>query len=246
MTRAPSTDGRRTAGSRAAASARGARSSPPPARCSTSAACATRRSRTSRSAVGDQPGDRLPPLHRQGGAVRAHPGRLPRRAREALADAAGARQRHHPTSSAAVVEAFVDYGLEHPAFVDCAQTLMRRPGPELLDEISESALFRLGRGISRCLTHAQRRARGRRRDRRLHGRGPHPAGQHALRQRPRRPPARPGRHPGQGGRARHPRPVGEQSRADAGPRSTLVRVGAGARDPPSVRARLAATSPGSR
>ena len=27
----------------------------------------------------------------------------------------------------AVVEAFVDFGVEHPAFVDCAQTLMRRP-----------------------------------------------------------------------------------------------------------------------
>jgi AcrR family transcriptional regulator len=49
---------------------------------------------------------------------------------------------------AAIVGAFVDYGLEHPAFVDCAQALMRRSGPELLDEISESALFRLGRGIS--------------------------------------------------------------------------------------------------
>src|SRR3954453_19394885 len=53
----------------------------------------------------------------------------------------------------AVVEAFVDFGLEHPAFVDCAQTLMRRPGPELLEEISESALFRLGRGIASCLRH---------------------------------------------------------------------------------------------
>ena len=52
----------------------------------------------------------------------------------------------------AVVEAFVDFGLEYPAFVDCAQTLMRRPGPELLEEISESSLFRLGRGISACLT----------------------------------------------------------------------------------------------
>src|SRR5918995_4355861 len=51
----------------------------------------------------------------------------------------------------AVVEAFVDFGLEYPAFVDCAQTLMRRPGPELLEEISESSLFRLGRGISACL-----------------------------------------------------------------------------------------------
>lgn len=50
-----------------------------------------------------------------------------------------------------VVGAFVDYGLEHPAFVDCAQALMRMPGDDLLDEITEGALFRLGRGISSCL-----------------------------------------------------------------------------------------------
>lgn len=53
---------------------------------------------------------------------------------------------------AALVETFVDFGIEYPAFVDCAQALMRRPGPELLDEISESALFRLGRAISGCLS----------------------------------------------------------------------------------------------
>jgi len=35
--------------------------------------------------------------------------------------------------------------------VDCAQTLMRRPGPELLEQVSEGALFRLGRAISSCL-----------------------------------------------------------------------------------------------
>ncbi|HXH78506.1 TetR/AcrR family transcriptional regulator [Nocardioides sp.] len=52
----------------------------------------------------------------------------------------------------ATVSAFVDFGLDHPAFVDCAQTLMRRTGPELLEEISESAMFRLGRAISSCLT----------------------------------------------------------------------------------------------
>ncbi len=52
----------------------------------------------------------------------------------------------------AIVAAFVDFGLAYPAFVDCAQTLMRRPGPELLEEISESSLFRLGRGIAACLT----------------------------------------------------------------------------------------------
>lgn len=52
----------------------------------------------------------------------------------------------------AIVTAFVDFGLAYPAFVDCAQTLMRRPGPELVEEISESSLFRLGRGIAACLT----------------------------------------------------------------------------------------------
>ncbi len=51
-----------------------------------------------------------------------------------------------------IVGAFVDYSLAHPAFVDCAQALMRRSGPELLDEISESALFRLGRAISGALS----------------------------------------------------------------------------------------------
>ena len=51
----------------------------------------------------------------------------------------------------AITGAFVDYGLEYPAFVDCALTLMRRTGPELLDEIREGAMYRLGRGISTCL-----------------------------------------------------------------------------------------------
>jgi AcrR family transcriptional regulator len=48
-------------------------------------------------------------------------------------------------------EAYIDFGIEYPAFVDCAQTLMRRPGPELLEEISEGAVYRLGRGIATCL-----------------------------------------------------------------------------------------------
>ncbi|MDN5746239.1 MAG: TetR/AcrR family transcriptional regulator, partial [Nocardioidaceae bacterium] len=52
----------------------------------------------------------------------------------------------------AIVGAFVDYGLAYPAFVDCAQALMVRPGEELLDEIAEGALFHLGRGITSCLT----------------------------------------------------------------------------------------------
>lgn len=53
---------------------------------------------------------------------------------------------------AAIVGSFVDYGLAHPAFVDCAQSLMQRQGTDLLDEISEGALFRLGRAISSCLS----------------------------------------------------------------------------------------------
>jgi len=53
---------------------------------------------------------------------------------------------------AAAVDAFVGFGVAHPAFVDCAQTLMRRSGPELFEEISEGAMFRLGRGISGCLS----------------------------------------------------------------------------------------------
>ncbi len=51
----------------------------------------------------------------------------------------------------ATTGAFVDFGLAHPAFVDCAVTILRM-GPDLLDELSGSALFRLGRGMSDCLS----------------------------------------------------------------------------------------------
>jgi len=51
----------------------------------------------------------------------------------------------------AVIEAYVDFGLSHPAFVDCAQALMVRPGEELLDEVSERALYHLGLAITSCM-----------------------------------------------------------------------------------------------
>jgi AcrR family transcriptional regulator len=70
--------------------------------------------------------------------------------RESLATAAKSK-RKPPDRLEALVGAFVEYGVAHPAFVDCAQTLMRRTGPELLDEMSEGAVFRLGRAISSCL-----------------------------------------------------------------------------------------------
>jgi len=71
--------------------------------------------------------------------------------RDALATAAE-KEKDPSARLGSIVGAFVDYGIAHPAFVDCAQSLMRMPGDELLDEISESALFRLGRGISSCLS----------------------------------------------------------------------------------------------
>ncbi len=50
----------------------------------------------------------------------------------------------------AITEAFIEFGVAYPAFVDCGVTILRM-GPELLDELSGSALFRLGRGMTDCL-----------------------------------------------------------------------------------------------
>jgi AcrR family transcriptional regulator len=49
--------------------------------------------------------------------------------------------------------AFHDFGMAYPAFVDCAQTLMRNTGTELFEEFSEGAVYRLGRAIAQCLGH---------------------------------------------------------------------------------------------
>lgn len=50
----------------------------------------------------------------------------------------------------AITGAFIDFGMAHPAFVDCGVTIMRM-GPDLLDELSSAALFQLGRGMTDCL-----------------------------------------------------------------------------------------------
>jgi AcrR family transcriptional regulator len=68
-----------------------------------------------------------------------------------LLDAAGRRARTPETRLTAIVTTFAEYALGHPAFVDCAQALMRRPGRELLDEVSERALLKLGGGMAACL-----------------------------------------------------------------------------------------------
>jgi AcrR family transcriptional regulator len=54
---------------------------------------------------------------------------------------------------AAIVAAFFDYGVAHPAFVDCAQTLLRRRGTELQQEVGDAVLIELGSAISGCLNH---------------------------------------------------------------------------------------------
>lgn len=64
---------------------------------------------------------------------------------------AGARREHPMARLTAMTEAFVDFGLHYPAFVDSAQALMRRTGPQLLEEISEPAMLRLGRAMTACL-----------------------------------------------------------------------------------------------
>jgi len=73
----------------------------------------------------------------------------------ALTEAAESKRRPRE-QLAAIVSAFVDYGVAHPAFVDCAHSLMRRTGTELFDEISEGAMLRLGRAIASCLAVLQR------------------------------------------------------------------------------------------
>jgi AcrR family transcriptional regulator len=73
----------------------------------------------------------------------------------ALAEAAES-ERKPREQLAAIVSAFVDYGVGHPAFVDCAHSLMRRTGTELFEEISEGAMLRLGRAIASCLAVLRR------------------------------------------------------------------------------------------
>lgn len=55
-----------------------------------------------------------------------------------------------------IAATFLDFGSELPAFVDCAQALLRRRGDELLEEVSESVMLKLGVGMSACLAHVVR------------------------------------------------------------------------------------------
>jgi len=60
-----------------------------------------------------------------------------------------------PTSRLeALSDAMIDFGLAHPAFVDCALALVRRPGHQLMDEVGEPTLLRLGEAMLLCLEPA--------------------------------------------------------------------------------------------
>lgn len=50
-----------------------------------------------------------------------------------------------------VTGAFLEFGEKYPAFVDCAHSLLRRRGDELMAEVSEAVMFRLGRSMTACL-----------------------------------------------------------------------------------------------
>jgi len=66
----------------------------------------------------------------------------------AAADDPGAPR---PERLAAAAGVLADFGLRHPAFLDCSIDLMRQPGAELLTELGEGALFRLGQLLAACL-----------------------------------------------------------------------------------------------
>lgn len=53
-----------------------------------------------------------------------------------------------------ITDAFLDFGAALPAFVDCAQALLRRRGEELLEEVSQQVMIDLGLAMASCLNHA--------------------------------------------------------------------------------------------
>ena len=47
-------------------------------------------------------------------------------------------------------ETFAEYGIEHPAFLDGALSLLRQPAEDLRAQVSDAVWLRLGRGIGAC------------------------------------------------------------------------------------------------
>jgi AcrR family transcriptional regulator len=72
-----------------------------------------------------------------------------------------------------IAATFLDFGSELPAFVDCAQALLRRRGAELMDEVSESVMLKLGVGMTACLGHVVEILEAGTRSGEFHVRDPH-------------------------------------------------------------------------
>jgi AcrR family transcriptional regulator len=53
-----------------------------------------------------------------------------------------------------ITDTFLEFGASLPAFVDCAQALLRRRGVELLEEVSQEVMIDLGLAMTNCLNHA--------------------------------------------------------------------------------------------
>lgn len=51
----------------------------------------------------------------------------------------------------ALTETFLDFCLRYPAFIDISMTMLRQPGTELLERISEAAMLRMGRAVAEAL-----------------------------------------------------------------------------------------------
>lgn len=52
-----------------------------------------------------------------------------------------------------ITDAYFDYGVRYPAFVECAQALLRFRGTELFDEIAPHRMLELGVAMGKCLEH---------------------------------------------------------------------------------------------
>ena len=48
-------------------------------------------------------------------------------------------------------DAFAEYGIAHPAFLDCALSLLRQPAEDLRAEVSDAVWLRLGRAMGACV-----------------------------------------------------------------------------------------------
>jgi AcrR family transcriptional regulator len=70
---------------------------------------------------------------------------------EALLLAADARSGDPRVKLRRGFEAFADYAIEHPAFLDCALSLLRQPADELRDQVSPAVWVRLGRAMGACI-----------------------------------------------------------------------------------------------